>query len=81
MEDKYYEINGSIFSVDLMGDKVSEINPRFAGRPRLYTLSGANFPAHIVDMELSNNSSYLESIEGDKLIRQVDIEPVAIKED
>ena len=33
-----------IFSVDLMGDKVSEINPRFAGRPRLYTLSGANFP-------------------------------------
>ena len=35
-----------IFSVDLMGDKVSEINPRFAGRPRLYTLSGANFPAY-----------------------------------
>ncbi|OIR19071.1 MAG: hypothetical protein BD935_05550 [Marine Group III euryarchaeote CG-Epi1] len=70
-----------IFSVDLMGDKVSEINPRFAGRPRLYTLSGANFPAHIVDMELNNNSSYLESIEGYKLIRQVDIEPVAIKED
>ena len=64
-----------------MGDKVSEINPRFAGRPRLYTLSGANFPAHIVDMELNNNSSYLESIEGYKLIRQVDIEPVAIKED
>ena len=32
-------------------------------------------------MELNNNSSYLESIEGYKLIRQVDIEPVAIKED
>ena len=70
-----------IFSVDLMGKKVSEINPRFAGRPRLYTLSGANFPAHIVDIELNNNSSYLESNEGYKLIRQVDIEPVAIKED
>jgi len=70
-----------IFSVDLMGDKVSEINPRFAGRPRLYTLSGANFPAHIVDMELHGNSSYLESNEGYRLIRQVDIEPVAIKKD
>tara|TARA_B100001113_G_scaffold45869_1_gene32521 strand:+ start:147 stop:1142 length:996 start_codon:yes stop_codon:yes gene_type:complete len=70
-----------IFSVDLMGKKVSEINPRFAGRPRLYTLSGANFPAHIVDIELNNNSSYLESNEGYKLIRQVDIEPAAIKED
>lgn len=70
-----------IFSVDLMGKKVSEINPRFAGRPRLYTLAGANFPAHIVDMELNDNSSYLESKEGYKLIRQVDIEPVAIKED
>jgi|TARA_B100002052_G_scaffold261512_1_gene255446 predicted ATP-grasp superfamily ATP-dependent carboligase len=68
-----------IFSVDLMGEKVSEINPRFAGRPRLYTLSGANFPAHIVDMELNGNSSYLESNDGYKLIRQVDIEPVAIK--
>tara|TARA_B100001121_G_C18604508_1_gene581151 strand:+ start:143 stop:1141 length:999 start_codon:yes stop_codon:yes gene_type:complete len=68
-----------IFSVDLMGEKVSEINPRFAGRPRLYTLSGANFPAHIVDMELNGNSFYLESNDGYKLIRQVDIEPVAIK--
>ncbi|OIR22591.1 MAG: hypothetical protein BEU02_01015 [Marine Group III euryarchaeote CG-Epi5] len=68
-----------IFSVDLMGDKVSEINPRFAGRPRLYTLSGANFPAHIVDIELNGKSSYLESNEGYRLIRQVDIEPVAIK--
>ena len=70
-----------IFSVDLMGDKVSEINPRFAGRPRLYTLSGANFPAHIVDIELNGKSSYLESNEGYRLIRQVDIEPVAIKSD
>ena len=70
-----------IFSVDLMGDKVSEINPRFAGRPRLYTLSGANFPAHIVDIELNGKSSYLESNEGYRLIRQVDIEPVAIKND
>lgn len=70
-----------IFSVDLMGEKVSEINPRFAGRPRLYTLSGANFPAHIVDIELNNNSSFLESKEGYRLIRQVDIEPVAIKTD
>ena len=70
-----------IFSVDLMGEKVSEINPRFAGRPRLYTLSGANFPAHIVDIELNNNSSYIESKEGYRLIRQVDIEPVAIKTD
>tara|TARA_B100001250_G_scaffold407306_1_gene427842 strand:+ start:1605 stop:2600 length:996 start_codon:yes stop_codon:yes gene_type:complete len=68
-----------VFSVDLMGDKVSEINPRFAGRPRLYTLSGANFPAHIVDMEVNGNSSYLESNKGYRLIRQVDIEPVAIK--
>ena len=70
-----------IFSVDLMGDKVSEINPRFAGRPRLYTLSGANFPAHIVDIEINGKSSYLESNEGYRLIRQVDIEPVAIKSD
>ena len=70
-----------IFSVDLMGEKVSEINPRFAGRPRLYTLSGANFPAHIVDIELNSKSSYLESNEGYRLIRQVDIEPVAIKQD
>ncbi len=70
-----------IFSVDLMGEKVSEINPRFAGRPRLYTLSGANFPAHIVDFELNGKSSYLESNEGYRLIRQVDIEPVAIKKD
>ena len=70
-----------IFSVDLMGEKVSEINPRFAGRPRLYTLSGANFPAHIVDMELNGNASYLESNQGYRLIRQVDIEPVAIKKD
>ena len=70
-----------IFSVDLMGEKVSEINPRFAGRPRLYTLSGANFPAHIVDFELKGKSSYLESNEGYRLIRQVDIEPVAIKQD
>ena len=68
-----------IFSVDLMGKKVSEINPRFAGRPRLYTLSGANFPAHIVDMELNNKFSYLESNEGYRLVRQVDIEPIAIK--
>ena len=64
-----------------MGEKVSEINPRFAGRPRLYTLSGANFPAHIVDFELKGKSSYLESNEGYRLIRQVDIEPVAIKQD
>ncbi|MDC0243088.1 hypothetical protein OAK07_00190, partial [Marine Group III euryarchaeote] len=70
-----------IFSVDLMGDKVSEINPRFAGRPRLYTLSGANFPAHIVDIELNGKYSYLESNEGYRLIRQVDIEPVVIKSD
>ena len=70
-----------IFSVDLMGEKVSEINPRFEGRPRLYTLSGANFPAHIVDIELNSKSSYLESNEGYRLIRQVDIEPVAIKKD
>tara|TARA_B110001454_G_C12673727_1_gene414915 strand:+ start:204 stop:1199 length:996 start_codon:yes stop_codon:yes gene_type:complete len=68
-----------IFSVDLMGEKVSEINPRFAGRPRLYTLSGANLPAHIVDMELNGTNFYLESKEGYKLIRQVDIEPVAIQ--
>ena len=68
-----------IFSVDLMGEKVSEINPRFAGRPRLYTLSGANLPLHIVDILLNDNSSLLESKEGFKLIRQVDIEPVAIK--
>ena len=70
-----------IFSVDLMGEKVSEINPRFAGRPRLYTLSGANLPALIVDIDINCNSSYLESNEGYRLIRQVDIEPVAIKID
>ena len=79
---KIIDINPvGIFSVDLMGEKVSEINPRFAGRPRLYTLSGANFPAHIVDIELNSKSSYLESNEGYRLIRQVDIEPVAIKKD
>ena len=68
-----------VFSVDLIGDKVSEINPRFAGRPRLYTLSGANFPEHIVDIDLNGKLSYLESKEGYRLIRQVDIEPVVIK--
>ena len=44
-------------------------------------VTGANLPAHIVDIDINGNSGYLESNEGYRLIRQVDIEPVAIKID
>jgi predicted ATP-grasp superfamily ATP-dependent carboligase len=68
-----------IFSVDLKGEKVTEINPRFAGRPRLYTESGANFPKQILEIVENGTSQYIEAKEGYRLIRQVDIEPVVIK--
>ena len=68
-----------IFSVDLIGEKVTEINPRFAGRPRLYTKAGANFPKQIIEILENGTTEYVEVEEGYRLIRQVDVEPVILK--
>ena len=69
-----------IFSVDLVGEKVTEINPRFAGRPRLYTKAGVNFPKKIIEILENGTTTYAEAEEGYRLIRQVDVEPVIIKD-
>jgi len=69
-----------IFSVDLIGEKVTEINPRFAGRPRLYTKAGANFPKQVVEILMNGTTEYAEVKEGYRLIRQVDVEPIIIKD-
>ncbi len=50
-----------IFSVDLIGGKITEINPRFAGRPRLYTSAGANLPELVVKIIKYGTADYIEA--------------------
>lgn len=84
------QLTGSgIVSIDLREDKVgnpliTEINPRFAGRPWLYTGAEANFPATIVDL-LQGRDIKLRKFNApqEKImeIRQVDVEPVIVHKD
>jgi carbamoyl-phosphate synthase large subunit len=74
-----------VLSVDLRGGKdgkprITEINPRFGGRPWLFTEAGLNLPAILVQLSVrpEERESYVSpEIKYDIwLARQLDIEPV-----
>jgi len=74
-----------VLSVDLREDKdgkprINEINPRFGGRPWLFTEAGLNLPAIFVQLCLrpEERESYVSpGVKSDIwLARQLDIEPV-----
>lgn len=74
-----------LFSVDLRGDeegafKITEINPRLAGRPWLYTAAGVNVALEAVRTALARpvgrETANQELALGLHLYRQLDVEPV-----
>ncbi len=77
-----------VVSIDLREDVhgepcVTEVSPRFAGRPWLYTCAGANFPDAVVRIVQGEevNLPRRNPPEAKWLaIRQVDVEPVVIRE-
>jgi biotin carboxylase len=68
-----------IFSVDFREDgaavaRVTEVNPRLAGRPWLYTTAGANLAAAAVGAD--GPSACGQAVIGVELYRQLDVDPL-----
>lgn len=76
-----------IFSIDLREDRagvprVTEVNPRLAGRPWLYTRAGLNFPLSAVGSATRVEAPGPDALSlrpGVRLHRQLDIEPLVVE--